>query len=277
MRRTVKTAMMVVSMAALGGCGGGSSTPGASGGPVPLAQLPAAWAQTVCAQNFKCASQADIQAGMPTPPNSMSTCVNNDTGLWQALVTSVQDGESKGRVAYDPAQAGTCLAALAHETCAEWTTGLAHDVGCPEAFTPKVAAGGTCGNDAECIAGFCEGADATTTPPTDGTCKTRVAHGAACAFGDTCVATDYCDNAAGMCVAKKAGGEACVSSDECGNSCNNDTNKCSGYAGCALARPVTTRGTLLSLLAFGLITSASLRARRRSKHREARLRRAGSP
>jgi MYXO-CTERM domain-containing protein len=242
------------------GCGG-SSSPGASGAPVPLAQLPGLWAQTVCAQNFKCASQADIQVNMPSPPNSQSSCVTNNTMLWQLLVASVEDGQSKGRVVYDPAQEGTCLATLAHETCADWTTGLAHDVGCPEAYTPKVAVGGVCASDVECIAGFCDGADATMTPPKDGACKARIAHGAACAFGDTCVATDYCDGTAMMCVTKKPGGAACASSDECGNSCNGDTSKCSGYAGCSVA-PVTTRGTLLSLMVVGLVAFAARRRRR---------------
>jgi hypothetical protein len=233
------------------GCGGGSA-PGASGGPVPLAQLPALWSQTVCAQNFKCASPADIQVNMPQPPNTQASCVDNNTMLWQLLVTSVENGQSSGRVAYDPAQEGTCLATLAHESCADWTTGLAHDVGCPEAYTPKVAAGGMCASDVECIAGFCDGADATAMPPKDGSCKTRIAHGAACAFGDTCVATDFCDGTSMTCVPKKAGGAACASSDECGNSCNGDTNQCSGYAGCSVA-PVTPRGTLASVLALGIV------------------------
>jgi hypothetical protein len=92
-------------------------------------------------------------------------------------------------------------------------------------------------------------------------CKARVAHGAACTFSDTCVATDYCDGTANMCVGKKTGGTACASAEECGYDCNTDTNQCSGYAGCAVA-PVTGGGTLVSLLV--LVTGfAGTRRRRR--------------
>jgi hypothetical protein len=239
---------------ALVGCGGGSSTPG---GPVPLAQLPSMWAHTVCAQNFKCASKADIMM------RTKSDCIETNMNGLMFLTASVQDGQAKGRVMYVAAKAGACLATLAHETCEEWNTGLFHEVGCPEAFTPAVAIGGACQNDVECIGGFCDGADSSADPPVDGACKARVAHGGACTFADTCVATDYCDGTARMCTAKKAGGAACTSDDECGNSCNADTDQCSGYAGCAVAP--TGRGTVLSIVGLGLVVS--LARRRRSAQR----------
>lgn len=233
------------------GCGGGSS---GAGGPVALAQLPTQWAQTVCTQNFKCASAADIM------DRTKNDCVQTNTQVWQLLTGSVQDGQAKGRVAYDAAQAGSCLSTLAHETCAEWTTGTFHDVACPEAFTPKVTTGGACQSDVECINGYCDGADLSADPPVEGTCKARVAHGAACTFADTCVATDYCDSTAMSCTAKKVGGAACESDDECGNSCNTDTSKCSGYAGCAVAG-TTARSTLLSLVALGALFGFARRRR----------------
>jgi hypothetical protein len=248
------TSFVMVILGAAAGCGGGSS-PG-NGSPVSLAQSPAAWAQILCAQNFKCASAADIMK------RKQADCVSTDTMVWQGLASSVQDGQTKGRVAYDAAQMGGCLQVLAHESCAEWVTGLTHDVTCPEAFTAKVSVSGSCQSDVECIMGVCNGADLSATPPVEGTCKTRIAHGAACMFTDTCVATDYCDGAANTCTAKKTGGADCASDEECGNSCNSDTNKCSGYAGCAVA-PVSPRSTLLSVLMLGL---AFLGARRWRRH-----------
>jgi hypothetical protein len=246
----------VVALGSAMGCGGGSAGP--SGGPVQLAQLPATWAQTVCSQNFKCDSVADIMK------RTQTDCVQTDTTVWQAAVGAVQDGEAKGRLGYDAAQMGTCLATLAHESCAEWTTGLTHDVSCPEAFSAKVAVGGACQSDFECIMGHCDGATAATMtmPAVDGACKATLAHGAACVFGDACVSTDYCDGTTNVCAAKKTGGADCGGDDECGNSCNTDTNKCSGYAGCAVA-PVSGRSTLVSGLAFGFIVAAARRRRRR--------------
>src|SRR5882724_2004880 len=250
-----KTALaMVVLIAMTVGCGGGSS----SGIPsqVQVSQLPALWSQTVCDQNFKCASTADIMGRMK------SDCVSTNMTAWQFVTASVADGESKGRLGYDATMMGTCLSTLAGQTCADWLTGLAHPPECNGAFIAKVQVGGACQSDFECVMGHCDGADSSTKPPTDGMCKPTLAHGAACTFADTCVDTDYCDPDAMMCVGKKAGAAACTSDDECGNSCNSDTHQCSGYAGCSVG-PVTPRATLLSALGLALAFSAARRRRRR--------------
>jgi hypothetical protein len=252
-------AWAVLATASLGavaiGCGGSSSAPG---GPVALSALPARWAQVICDQNFKCASAADIMYQGATK----SDCVMTNQQAWEFITSSVQDGQQKGRVAYDAALMGTCLSKLAAESCDEWVTGLAHPDECTSAFTGKVAAGGACQIDFECVGGTCEGVDDSGATPKDGACRTKVAAGAACVSGDKCAGDNYCDDTAMMCVAKKPGGAACTTSDECGNSCNTDTSKCSGYAGCAVA-PVTPRSTLFSLAALGLVIAVGTRRRRR--------------
>jgi hypothetical protein len=56
----MKTAVaMVVLVAMTSGCGGGGSSSGVPS-QVQVSQLPALWSETVCDQNFKCASTADI-------------------------------------------------------------------------------------------------------------------------------------------------------------------------------------------------------------------------
>jgi hypothetical protein len=126
-------------------------------------------------------------------------------------------------------------------------------------FVPKVAVGGACQSDGECIGGTCDGADSFADPPVDGMCKaqTMVAHGAACALEDACPAGDYCD---GTCKSEKTGGSACTSDEECGYSCNPTTMKCSTYAGCSVA-PVTPASTLLSLVGLALVIGAARRKR----------------
>jgi hypothetical protein len=256
MKATVVLRMAVLAVGAAGGCGGGGGTAdGLSGNPISLSQLPAVWANTICNQNFKCASPEDIMM------RTKKDCVDTNMQTWSFLVPSIQDSQSKGRSTYDAAQMGLCIKALASETCDEWVTGLTHDIGCPEAFTAKVVVGGACQNDSECIGGICDGADLQAMPPVDGMCKARVAHGAACTFADTCAMGDYCDSDAKSCTGKKAGGTACTATEQCGNDCNTDTNKCSGYAGCAVA-PVTPRSTLLSIVGIGLVVMGA-RARRR--------------
>jgi hypothetical protein len=220
MLRTTCTLVAALGLAA--GCGG-SSPPASTG--VSLGALPARMAQTICAQTFKCASAADVMGRME------SDCVGANAAAWQVVAGAVQSGESDGRLTYDAATMATCLTMLAGETCAEWVTGLSEPPACDAAITPKVATGGACQSDLECVGGHCLGADDSGTPATDGACVANLAHGAACTVNDLCVATDYCDGTTMICTAKKPGGAACSSDDECGNSCNAGTGQCSGYDG----------------------------------------------
>jgi hypothetical protein len=87
--------------------GGGQ---GQTASPVSLAQLPTLIAQTICDQNFKCTSMADIVGRME------SDCVSTNMTAWQFIVGSVDDGETAGRLAYDAATRGTGIAKLASET-----------------------------------------------------------------------------------------------------------------------------------------------------------------
>jgi hypothetical protein len=239
---------------AIAGCGGGSSGVG-SGGPVPLDQSAGQWAQVICTQNFKCASKADIG------DNNMQGCIMADTMGWQSLIQPVQTDQPKGRVAYDPAVMGMCLATLSRETCAEWTSGLTHDEWCREAFTPMVAVGGACLSDVECVRGYCDGVDTSKTPPVEGACKPSIIDGQACDGTYRCVDTDYCDLTAMTCVPKKAGGTACDSDEQCSyEHCTPATNQCTGYAGCSVA-PVTRASTFLSLVGLGLVVAAARRRR----------------
>jgi hypothetical protein len=250
-------ALLAVSIGLSAGCGGGAGGGGGGAGgagAVSLAQLPMLMAQTICDQNFKCASATDIMGRLE------SDCVNTNLTSWQFVVGSIGDGQTAGRLTYNPAMMGTCLAKLAAESCADWTSGLDRPAECTAAVAGKVAVGGACDSDFECIGGHCDGADDSSTPPTDGACVANLAHGAACTVNDTCVTTDYCEDSTMTCAAKEPGGAACVSDDECTNSCDT-TNLCSGYAGCAVA-PVTRRGTLLSALALALAAAATRRRKR---------------
>jgi hypothetical protein len=250
-----RSAILVVA-AMVGGCGGGGGYSGSSA-PIPIEQTTNAWAQTICNQNFKCASKADI--GM----NNLNGCLAVDEMVWQSNVDTVKADQAKGRVSYDQAAMGACLSTLYHETCAQWTAGLTHDEWCREAFTPMVAVGGACLVDVECVGGYCDGADTSAKPPMEGVCKARLADSAACTFSDKCSETQYCDSTAMMCVPVKAGGTACGSDDECAYAhCNPDTMLCSGYAGCAVAP--TRGGRLVSLLGLGLLVAAAARRRRAS-------------
>jgi hypothetical protein len=244
MRRSALSEVVLIGVVALAGCSGGSA--------VTLEQFPDAYAKAVCDQNFKCSTAEDIG------DNTKQDCLDELSAFSLAL-PELRKSQQKGRSSYDADKAGACISGLSALTCEEWRTGLAQPAGCAEIFVPKVAVGGACLSDSECIGGTCDGADSFAEPPVDGACKAEVivAHGAACAIGDTCPDGDYCD---GTCKAQKAGGEACQSDDECGYSCNPTTMKCSTYAGCNVA-PVTAASTLLSLLGLSLAIGLARRKR----------------
>ncbi len=248
--KAVATFVVTASLVATVGCGGGSS--GSTGGPVALDQFPAAYTKVLCDQNFKCASTDDI-AG-----RTKQDCIDMNSSTLTFILPQLRASQQKGRFSYDAAKMGTCIAGLGALSCTDWVSGLAEPVGCEGAFVPKVAVGGACQQDAECVDGACDGADTSKTPPIDGVCKAKIAHGATCAIEDTCADGDYCD---GVCKSQKAGGVDCTGSDECGYACNDTTMKCSGYAGCAVA-PVTARGTALALVGLGLLLFTARKRRR---------------
>jgi hypothetical protein len=247
------------------GCGGSSSG-------VTLTNLPAARAQAVCAQNFKCNSAADLmnEKNEMNKPLTQPECVENIRTEWFVTVSTIQDGQAKGRVAYDQPKAEACIAAIKAMSCEDWNGGLKEPPECSQAFVAKVAAGDKCtsGSDFECIDGVCVGGDSSTTPPTDGTCQTKAAAGAACMFSltsNSCVDGYYCASAAAgyTCVPEKAGGETCGGDDECGSgNCNDTTGQCSGYVTCGITGPITTKSTLVSLFALGAVLFAARRRRR---------------
>jgi len=218
---------------------------------VTLGNLPGKRAQAVCAQNFKCCSAADLmneKDGMDNPLTQQQ-CVQNISTQWSFTVQTISDGQAKGRVAYDQPKAEACIAAIKAMSCDDWNSGLKQPPECAQAFVPKVAVGGKCDSEFECIAGFCDGDDASSDPPKLGMCKPSVAHGAACTFADTCVA-------------QKAGGAACVGDNECGSgNCNETTSQCSGFVSCN-AGPITPRSTLISIVGLALVLGAGRRRRR---------------
>jgi hypothetical protein len=254
LRRVLRGAFLVVGVAVGGlGCGGSSSSSSVS-----LDQLPDAYSQAICDQNFKCASAADIMG------RTKQDCLDTNKGIFQFVLPQLRASVTKGREAYDAAKMGECIAAVRALSCDQWVAGNAEPASCNEAIAPKVALGGACGGSGDCIGGFCDGADSSTNPPKDGVCTATVATGGACTSSEECGDKEYCDSTAQTCTAKKVGGTACTSDDQCTNSCNTDTNKCSGYAGCAVGGPITAGGTLASVALLGVIVAFARRRRARA-------------
>jgi MYXO-CTERM domain-containing protein len=244
-----------------GGIGGGGGVGGGGGGSsVSLNEFPQKYAEALCGKNFQCCDASEL-AG-----KTMSTCVTDNAAVIGILVSEINESQTKGRVSYDAANTGACIDSLKNLTCDQFKQGIGENTAACMAFImPKVAMGGACLQDFECITGNCQGADSLAEPPVDGMCAAAAvlaALGASCAASD-CVTGAYCDSG-NICQPVKAAGETCSADDECVNTCNTTTYRCSCYAGCQVGAGATTGGTLLSLalLGVGFVVTRRRRGRR---------------
>lgn len=160
-------------------CGGGG---GAAG--VNVDMLPAAFAGAYCDKIYGCCSEQQ-RMGNLFVGNDVGECKNIlGTFLFLAL-PSIKASVSSGRSVYHADRMGACLEKLRAASCESLRTasvGFSGNDDCEAAFEPKVAVGGSCGDSADCIGGWCEGAR---------------------------------NGTLGKCVATKADGQPCVVSDEC--------------------------------------------------------------
>jgi hypothetical protein len=227
---------------------------GCSESGVSLDNFPGAYAQALCAQNFKCCSTADIGS------NTMKDCVDTNSSSLQFLAGSISDAQSRGRVRYDKDKMKDCIDAVSKLTCDEWSQGFAmssQPAICDQAVVAMVGMDGACRADIECVSGNCQGEDAAN--DVDGTCASANSTGLACSSTDACAPDFYCDLTAHACVLKKSTAATCTSDDECRTRCNTSTGQCSCYAGCSIAGPASPG--LLAPLAVASILLLAMRRR----------------
>ena len=165
--------------------------------PIPLAELASVTAAAICAANFAtCAPQDKM------PFATQAGCVAAQTATDSAVFAKLAALVAAGKLFYDPAAAGSCLA-LAAELCDELDFVDGPPV-CQIVFKGKAAKGAACTFNVECASNYCF--NLASCP---GACKNRVALNAACGEDDKCVAGAVCFG--GLCVADtpKDAGAAC--------------------------------------------------------------------
>lgn len=203
---------LVVACVALVGCSSGGGTTDAG--------------STITFTEF-CGKYTDAVAGQ------YSTCLGGPKEIWLKSIndlvrcseqTHALDG---GRAVYDPAFAQFCLTAASALSCTSLLdSATAPD--CVKTLNGKVAVGSTCYGEIDCgDTAYCAKAAASCS----GTCKAKIAAGAACAVGDSCVAGYSCINS--ICTLTPPAGTAdlggsCAGSVNCkvGLACDRITNNC---------------------------------------------------
>jgi len=188
---------------------------------------------------------SNMQAGTDEP-----TCETKTQAAFAQQVAGIEASEKSGRSSYDGTKVQACVTFIRSAACADldMTNHFSGIPACASFIEPKVAVGDACGNDYECIDGWC---DKTGAPDGgDGVCHALGQAGAACANGAKCAASLVCDATTTTCGAPppSTAATSCFYSSAC------------SYAG-------GDRGAA-SLFGLGLLAAAvasRTRARRRAR------------
>jgi hypothetical protein len=202
------------------GCGGG-------GGSVTIDNLGTELAKMSCSKIFECCTSAEVMQQFNgityngQPITTEAQCEGFAGGLFAGFLTpQYKDSIAAGRIEYDGDAAQACIDAAANLSCSAYSMLSGHEsVHCEKPFIiPKVADGGGCTQDYECISNNCEGATVDPNgPDTDGMCKPVPTEGQDCT--GTCGQGLYCgyDQTAmkETCQPVKPNGTMCDVSSEC--------------------------------------------------------------
>jgi len=173
-----------------------------SAAPVELEDYPEEAVDASCRLTFECCEE-----GMRRGYADEAACVADRMGSLDGFVDAVRTSIEAGRLAYDAALAGDCLA---NASCADVEMPMANGR-CAAILVPLVPEGGDCTSPTECTVGTCfitstDGMGTCVIPPDVGEpCEGICAEGARC---DTTAPSPTC-------VALAAVGEPCESAFDC--------------------------------------------------------------
>jgi hypothetical protein len=206
------------------GCGdsnGGDDDDESSGGAVALGSFGTRTAAYFCKTAFACCTSEERGEGSPA---TEAECRAAYGSLFALVADEIGESVANGRVRYDGAAYGVCLAQADAAGC---TGTEAFDACVGGVITPLVDTGGACQQQSECIDSACIGGDSSAN--TDGVCGAPQPLGAACSQGEEC-ASGACPF--GSCEAKAANGSECFDDDECvSGHCDGNAFVCSADAG----------------------------------------------
>jgi len=197
----MRLAITLVVSSSLYGCSCGGA------GGTRVDDFPAEAAKTVCTKVYACCTAAEA---MPTNfgPDQPGCEAKVKMGTFD--VDTVKRSVTAGRLVYHSDKAADCLAQYAALTCEQLkTNATATPAACDGLTEPKVAPGGACSTDRECIGGTCDGEGI----GTDGVCVSFLTESSSCADGGVCGSGLYCGG--GACRKTLADGTACAGNFEC--------------------------------------------------------------
>jgi uncharacterized protein (TIGR03382 family) len=247
MRSTTQLAIAWVLSLPLLACGGAvQPEPGVSPKDAPRLLAPA-----ICAQAYRCCTMAQLMKN-DNAGTDVASCETKTQMALGGQVNAIESSERKGRVNYDGLKVQACIDYLsdANTMCSDlnMTFHLTGVPACSSFLEPKVAVGGACTLDFECIDGFCDTTGAAS--GADGKCRALGKQGDSCANTGRCEAGLDCDATAMTCAVAPTtppAGGMCFYSSGCST------------AGRGEGGP--------SLLGLGLMVAELVRRRRRADTR----------
>jgi hypothetical protein len=198
MRSTPQLAIASVLALPLLACGGAvQPEPG-----VNPKDAPAMLAPAICAQAYRCCSMAQLMKN-DNAGTDMASCEAKTQMALAGQVSAIESSERKGRVNYDGLKVQACIGYLndANTQCADlnMTFHLSGVPQCSSFLEAKVAVGGACTLDFECIDGFCDTTGVAA--GADGKCRALGKTGDSCANMGRCEPGLNCDATAMACMA----------------------------------------------------------------------------
>lgn len=263
----VSLGTMICVAAAAASCGGGGDA---------LTKAPSQIAEVVCPKAYQCCT-ADKLMNNDLAGTDVASCQDLTRDEFRSQFEGIRESQRRGRAEFDQAKLDACLATIAGSTCESlnMTNHLTGVPGCDGFVIPKVAVGGACFVDWDCVGGWCDTSDPSAS---DGVCRPLGTEGVACEFNSECAEGFDCLNF--VCRALKAEGVACTYGEDCqsgrcappegmltGSVCQAplppDPGMCFYESACAYAG--TGPASLLGTAAFALAGLALLGRRRRRR------------
>jgi hypothetical protein len=187
---------------ALAGCGSKHG--------IPVDQVAGDIATTVCPKAWSCCDATQLM-GNDMAGTSEQDCETKTENGYRQQLQQVQSSMDAGRARYEQSKVDACLQTIQASTCQmlNTTNHLAGIPGCESFVTPLVDLGGACGQDYECISGWCN----------NNSCERFPAAGEACASGIPCDTGLVCDlglpDGEQVCIAPQADGASCTDLLQC--------------------------------------------------------------
>ncbi len=198
--------------AAVAGCvinddvGGGRQAAG-----ILLHEMPEEIAKSVCPRAYQCCTPIQLMDNKQAGTDEAS-CEAETTASFRNMAGSIASSEKKGRLVYQGEKLAACLAHIRSASCQELNrTNHLSGVDCEPWIDPKVAAGGACATDGECIDGFCQKEPMAF----EGRCQVHAGIGESCAEPARCRKGLACHGDAKTCYQPQPEGAPCQGAGEC--------------------------------------------------------------